>query len=154
MLLYAVDPRDPAKQQAAQALAALVLAARLRTRQHAGDARVLRQPAAVRRRCRSRTLAPRPRVPRVAPSVVDDETVDAAWSLQDRFGFAYWDALMVAAAQQLGCVAAADRGLAARPAGRWPSHLEPFQRRARRARRRRGEPRLERPHPLARSART
>ncbi len=34
---------------------------------------------------------------------VDDETVDLAWSLQDRFQFNYWDALMVAAAQQQGC---------------------------------------------------
>ena len=35
--------------------------------------------------------------------IVDDETVDAAWALQDRFTFGYWDALMVAAAQQQGC---------------------------------------------------
>ena len=34
---------------------------------------------------------------------MDDSTVDRAWSLQDRFQFSYWDALMVAAAQQQGC---------------------------------------------------
>ncbi len=33
---------------------------------------------------------------------VDDATVDLAWLLQDRFTLSYWDALMVAAAQQMG----------------------------------------------------
>ena len=30
--------------------------------------------------------------------------MDRAWGLQDRFSFSYWDALMVAAAHQLGCI--------------------------------------------------
>lgn len=34
---------------------------------------------------------------------VDDSTVDTAWALQDRWQFNYWDALMVSAAQQMGC---------------------------------------------------
>ncbi len=34
---------------------------------------------------------------------VDDSTVDLAWALQDRFPLSYWDALMLAAAQQMGC---------------------------------------------------
>ena len=37
------------------------------------------------------------------PWVVDGSTVDLAWDLQDRFALSYWDALMVAAAQQQGC---------------------------------------------------
>jgi predicted nucleic acid-binding protein len=37
------------------------------------------------------------------PWIVDEDTVDAAWDLQDRVGLNYWDALMVAAAQQQGC---------------------------------------------------
>ena len=37
------------------------------------------------------------------PLAVDDSTVDLAWTLQDRFALSYWDALMVAAAQQQGC---------------------------------------------------
>jgi predicted nucleic acid-binding protein len=37
------------------------------------------------------------------PWLVDEETVDIAWTLQDRFSLSYWDALMVAAAQQQGC---------------------------------------------------
>ena len=34
---------------------------------------------------------------------VDDATVDLAWLLQDRFTLSYWDGLMIAAAQQMGC---------------------------------------------------
>ncbi len=37
------------------------------------------------------------------PWIVDEDTVDNAWDLQDRIGINYWDALMVAAAQQQGC---------------------------------------------------
>jgi predicted nucleic acid-binding protein len=38
-----------------------------------------------------------------SPWLVDDTTIDLAWQLQDQTGFGYWDALMVAAAQQQGC---------------------------------------------------
>jgi len=38
-----------------------------------------------------------------APWLVDDATVDLAWQLQDRASLSYWDALMLAAAQQQGC---------------------------------------------------
>ncbi len=38
-----------------------------------------------------------------SPWLVDDTTIDLAWRLQDQTGFSYWDALMVAAAQQQGC---------------------------------------------------
>ena len=34
---------------------------------------------------------------------IDDATVEGAWALQDRFALNYWDALMVASAQQMGC---------------------------------------------------
>lgn len=37
------------------------------------------------------------------PSTVDHQTVESAWAVESRFGFNYWDALMVAAAQQQGC---------------------------------------------------
>lgn len=37
------------------------------------------------------------------PHAVDDDTVETAWSLQDRFALNYWDALMVAAARQQSC---------------------------------------------------
>jgi len=34
---------------------------------------------------------------------IDEETVQGAWALQDRFSLSYWDALMLSAAHQLGC---------------------------------------------------
>lgn len=40
-----------------------------------------------------------------SPWSVDHATVDLAWELQDRYRLNYWDALMVAAAQQQGCSA-------------------------------------------------
>ena len=43
------------------------------------------------------------RYPSWKPWLVDETTVDQAWALQDRFALNYWDALMVAAAQQQGC---------------------------------------------------
>ncbi|EHR73255.1 putative nucleic-acid-binding protein [Burkholderiales bacterium JOSHI_001] len=43
------------------------------------------------------------RYQRWQPWTVDHATVEAAWSVESRYGFHYWDALMVAAAQQQGC---------------------------------------------------
>jgi len=37
------------------------------------------------------------------PWTVDHQTVEFAWAVESRFGLNYWDALMVAAAQQQGC---------------------------------------------------
>jgi predicted nucleic acid-binding protein len=37
------------------------------------------------------------------PWQVDHATVEAAWAIESRFGLAYWDALVVAAAQQMNC---------------------------------------------------
>ncbi|MEY4750765.1 MAG: hypothetical protein RIQ60_2979 [Pseudomonadota bacterium] len=37
------------------------------------------------------------------PWPVEDDTVDLAWTLQDRYTLSYWDALMVAAAIEQGC---------------------------------------------------
>ncbi len=37
------------------------------------------------------------------PWTIDQPTVESAWAVESRFGFHYWDALMVAAAQQQGC---------------------------------------------------
>ncbi|KNZ33591.1 MAG: twitching motility protein PilT [Methylibium sp. NZG] len=38
------------------------------------------------------------------PWVIDHPTVETAWAVESRYGLNYWDALMVAAAQQQGCV--------------------------------------------------
>ena len=37
------------------------------------------------------------------PLVTDKNVFDVAWSVQDRFGFSWWDSLVVAAAQVLNC---------------------------------------------------
>lgn len=43
------------------------------------------------------------RYQRWQPWTVDHATVEAAWAVESRYGLHYWDALMVAAAQQQGC---------------------------------------------------
>ncbi len=37
------------------------------------------------------------------PWAVDHATVETAWAVESRYGLNYWDALMVASAQQQGC---------------------------------------------------
>jgi predicted nucleic acid-binding protein len=37
------------------------------------------------------------------PWVIDHPTIETAWAVESRFGMHYWDALMIAAAQQQGC---------------------------------------------------
>lgn len=39
------------------------------------------------------------------PWTVDHATVESAWAVESRWQLSYWDALMVAAAQQQGCLA-------------------------------------------------
>jgi len=43
------------------------------------------------------------RFQRWQPWLVDQATVEAAWAVESRFGLRFWDALMVASAQQQGC---------------------------------------------------
>lgn len=43
------------------------------------------------------------RYQRWEPWTVDHATVETAWAVESRFGLAWWDALLVAAAQQQGC---------------------------------------------------
>jgi len=37
------------------------------------------------------------------PIAVSDRVIEAAWRVQDRFRFSWWDSLIVAAAQHAGC---------------------------------------------------
>jgi len=39
------------------------------------------------------------------PWTIDQPTVEIAWAVESRYRLSYWDALMVAAAQQQGCAA-------------------------------------------------
>lgn len=104
VLLYAVDPRVPGKQQAAQ---------RWLERCWRSDCGRLSTQVLNEMYVNLLRLAPTMGVESArrcvrayrawTPWTVDDDTVDRAWGLQDDFGLHYWDALMVAAAQQQGC---------------------------------------------------
>ncbi len=104
VLLYAQDPRVPDKQVRASAWIAHCWregCGRLST-QVLNELFVnLRRTAPQLDLIEGRALVRRYRAWR--PLTVDDSTVDLAWTLQDRFALSYWDALMVAAAQQQGC---------------------------------------------------
>ncbi len=105
VLLYAFDEADPAKQARSRAwltacwqrrcgrLSSQVLhefyanaRRRFATAISAGDAR-----AEVRR------------YQQWKPWLVDQPTVETAWAVESRHHVNYWDALMVAAAQHMGC---------------------------------------------------
>ena len=38
-----------------------------------------------------------------SPVGIDHRTIEGAWDVQDRYGYSWWDALIVAAALQSGC---------------------------------------------------
>ena len=38
------------------------------------------------------------------PWQIDQATVESAWALESRYGLGYWDSLVVASAQHLGCI--------------------------------------------------
>lgn len=105
VLLYGVDDKDPAKRDRARAWIAICWqrrCGRISTQVlneyycnarkkftsaiSAGDAR-----AEVRRYQHWR------------PWAIDHPTVETAWAVESRYNLNYWDALMVAAAQQQGC---------------------------------------------------
>jgi predicted nucleic acid-binding protein len=113
ILLYSEDGADPAKQRRAidwlrvlwtsrrgrlstQVLNEFYVNAtrRLRPAMPAGDAR-----AEVRR------------YQRWQPWAIDHATVETAWAVESRFGLAYWDALIVAAARAQGCGFVLSEGL-------------------------------------------
>ncbi len=37
------------------------------------------------------------------PVGIDHRTIEGAWDIQDRYGYSWWDSLIVAAALQSGC---------------------------------------------------
>jgi predicted nucleic acid-binding protein len=104
VLLYAVDPRTPGKQQAAQ---------RWLERCWRSDCGRLSTQVLNELYVNLLRLAPSMGIDSArrfvreyrawTPWIVDDDTADRAWELQDALGLHYWDALMVAAAQQQGC---------------------------------------------------
>ncbi len=104
VLLYAQDVRVPSKQKAAADWLAWCWAShngRVSTQVLNELYANLRKAAPSMSLQASRIVVQRYRA--WQPWLVDETTVDRAWVLQDRFQFNYWDALMVAAAQQQGC---------------------------------------------------
>lgn len=104
VLLYAQDPRNAVKQQAAEQWLRYCWQAQVGRI----STQVLNELYANLRRVAPNLLVEQARsvVKQYRgwkPWVVDDVTVDLAWTLQDRYSLSYWDALMVAAAQHSGC---------------------------------------------------
>jgi predicted nucleic acid-binding protein len=105
VLIYSEDGRDPAKQDAAlQWLDALWqrqcgrLSTQTLTEFYVNATRKIRPG-----------LAPgeaRAKIRRFAawqPWQVDATTMESAWAVESRFGLHFWDSLVVASAQHLGC---------------------------------------------------
>jgi predicted nucleic acid-binding protein len=104
VLLCALDPRDPVKRSAAGDWIARCWReqrGRISTQVLNELYANLRRVAPSYEREAARELVQRYRA--WSPWVVDDSTVDLAWRLEDRVAINYWDALMVAAAQQQAC---------------------------------------------------
>jgi len=104
VLLYAQDPRNPDKQQAAKAWLQWCWAT------HLGrvSSQVLHELYANLRRAAPTLTVNEARATvrhyrQWHPWMVDNATVDHAWLVQDSTGYSYWDSLMLAAALQQGC---------------------------------------------------
>lgn len=105
ILLYSEDGADLAKQQTALAW--------LRTLWEQGTGRTAAQALGEFYLMATRKLQPsmppgdaRAEVRRYElwePWQTDHATVESAWAIESRYGLAYWDCLIVAAAQHLGC---------------------------------------------------
>lgn len=105
VLIYNVDDRDPGKRDRARAW----LAACWRLRCGRLSTQVLNEFYVNVRRKFAGTVSAgdaRAEIRRYQlwrPWTNDHQTVEGAWAVETRFGVNYWDALMVAAAQQQGC---------------------------------------------------
>jgi len=102
---YTFDPRYPKKQ--AQAREWL----RVRWLQRCGrvNSQVMNEFYANARRRFSKAVSAEEaraevrRYQQWKPWQVDHATVETAWAVESRYGVSYWDALMVASAQHMGC---------------------------------------------------
>jgi predicted nucleic acid-binding protein len=105
VLLYAVDDTDLGKQQ----LARQWLTACWRRRCGRLSTQVLNEFYANARKRFSSAISAgdaRAEVRRYQvwkPWIIDQATIDTAWAAESRYQLNYWDALMVAAAQHMGC---------------------------------------------------
>jgi predicted nucleic acid-binding protein len=105
VLLYSFDDRDPDKQRTARAWLAAIWTRRCGRL----STQVLNEfYANARKRFASAISAgdARAEVRRYQlwqPWLIDQATIDTAWAVESRWQVNYWDALMVAAAQHMGC---------------------------------------------------
>ncbi len=105
VLVYRHDRDEPAKQSTAQR----VLAALWRSQTGRVSTQVLNEfYAVVTRKLALPVAAPiaRQEVRQLQawrPVPVTDELYERAWAIEDRFGLSWWDALIVAAAEQARC---------------------------------------------------
>jgi predicted nucleic acid-binding protein len=103
VLIYSVDLADPQKQRAAWAW----LAELWKTRLGRLSTRVIQEfYAKVCQKNPSARAEARVEAQNYSawhPVVLVPKLVEFAWSLQDRFRLSFWDALIVSAAQSIGC---------------------------------------------------
>lgn len=105
VLVYCFDDRDAAKRDAARRW----VAACWQRRCGRVSTQVLNEFYSVARRKFADTLSSgdaRAQVRRYQawqPWAIDHATVETAWGIESRFGLNFWDALIVASAQALGC---------------------------------------------------
>jgi predicted nucleic acid-binding protein len=105
VLLYAFDERDAAKRDRSR----LWLTTCWRERCGRLSTQVLNEFYANARRRFSSALSAgdaRAEVRRYqqwTPWQIDHPTIETAWAVESRYGLNYWDALMLSAAQHLGC---------------------------------------------------
>jgi predicted nucleic acid-binding protein len=105
VLLYAFDEADPAKRDLSRAW----LAACWRGRCGRLSTQVLNEFYSNARKKFAAAISAgdaRSEVRRYQqwkPWLIDQPTVETAWAVESRCGINYWDALLVAAAQHLGC---------------------------------------------------
>jgi predicted nucleic acid-binding protein len=105
VLLYAFDEADPAKRDLSRAW----LAACWRGRCGRLSTQVLNEFYSNARKKFAAAISAgdaRSEVRRYQqwkPWLIDQATVETAWAVESRCGITYWDALLVAAAQHLGC---------------------------------------------------
>ena len=103
VLIYAIDAADPRKQAAAHRW----LDELWRSRRGRLSFQVLHEfyvkvtqkfpPAREEARSEARDLLA------WRPVAIDDEIMEEAWKVQDRYQFSFWDALIVAAAKSTAC---------------------------------------------------
>jgi len=105
VLVYARDARDEAKQQAAREWMRLLW----RSRAGRVSTQVLQEFYVTATRKLDSQLGPavaRADVETLTgwnPLSIDPSLFQAAWDIEDRFGFSFWDSLVVAAALRTGC---------------------------------------------------